>query len=536
MELLDEIWQLIFARHLDAVDTLRCRRVSKRFRFLVDQLCLTELAVYGHKPSMPGLCSPCYGDYDHDPFHWIQVYQFDFGPNSSSFQIVFRNLKFLQLDLDLKRNCGKIFNLELLNEFTGLEKLYTNTVVIRTTQTLRLPRLKVFSIKLYSEREYDNRPATSYFRFNYKKQPRLVLDSKVEKLFCARATILLVINHPENIKFLEYRRDDLPRNSAWGAEQLILFKNLKILYSPVSKTVADAFQELKKLDELHLDRFEGGARNWNEQKQFISQLMKTATSSSKVKIYFSGVSAPFEWDGKFIPLNLKIANYHKLADCVSEVKEINYENLTWCLNDQRANFVRNGIALNESGFPVDFFRKFRYIKIVEIDQRVGLDELAPFLSQCTRLTKLKFWNNSLSQPLLDQLPMLCGSLKMFSVSDSSDISLDFWPVYGLKKLFKLEVDSKGIIDTPLDLVRLFKSCRYLVYVRLKYVRNEKKGMSTVHASGNCVPKCSFEFLHQKIRNWNYDGLEYHLEVINEDCKEFGRKLAQNCNLNMSRIF
>lgn len=46
MDLLDEIWQLIFREYLDLVKTIRCRMVSKRFKFLIDQLSSDQLSAY----------------------------------------------------------------------------------------------------------------------------------------------------------------------------------------------------------------------------------------------------------------------------------------------------------------------------------------------------------------------------------------------------------------------------------------------------------------------------------------------------------
>ena len=98
MELLDEIWHFIFTEHLDLVETIWFRRVSKRFKSLVDQLRPTELLVYDHSPST--YAASDHAGEDRDPSHWIQLYRLELKPNSS-FHIVFANLRVLELNMPL---------------------------------------------------------------------------------------------------------------------------------------------------------------------------------------------------------------------------------------------------------------------------------------------------------------------------------------------------------------------------------------------------------------------------------------------------
>ena len=72
---------------------------------------------------------------------------------------MFANLRFLQLDTEIVESKNE-FKLEILNEFVRLEKLYLNTVVISRSRTLRLPELKVLSLKLESYNEYRGGPST----------------------------------------------------------------------------------------------------------------------------------------------------------------------------------------------------------------------------------------------------------------------------------------------------------------------------------------------------------------------------------------
>lgn len=88
-----------------------------------------------------------------------------FEPNSS-FHGLFANLRVLQLSISLRKliQSEAEFNLEHLNGLIHLEKLFVDTMVISRTQTLLLPKLKVLSIELCSEDEF--------------QEPRLVLDQE----------------------------------------------------------------------------------------------------------------------------------------------------------------------------------------------------------------------------------------------------------------------------------------------------------------------------------------------------------------------
>lgn len=326
MKLLDEIWRLIFTKYLDFVDTARCRLVSKRFKYLIDNLGPTELAIYDCSKFYNQL-EKFYVDHDREPVYWIQLSKlnfFRFKPNSS-FQIMFKHLKFLQIYLSLnalsrdEKKLFKKFNLEFLNEFTSLEKLYLNEVSISRSQTLRLPRLKVFSIELFSRREAREDPR--FYGINYRKQPFLVLDSKVERLFCARAT-LLVINHPECIEFLECRRDE------FKTEQLAQFKSLKVIYLPASESVVAAFRVLESLEELHLNKYDRYANRDQQRGNLIRQLInERGTSRRNVKIYFSDILLPFKGPLFAACLQLRIEHYHELIGRVREVSFVWYESL-----------------------------------------------------------------------------------------------------------------------------------------------------------------------------------------------------------------
>lgn len=98
------------------------------------------------------------------------------------------------LDVLLKRvskSKEQFINLGFLNTFNRLEELYLERVFIGKRQILQLPKLRMLSIELDLTAEYE-------IDSRLDKLPRLVLRSKVQRLFCkGLTTYYLVIEHPE---------------------------------------------------------------------------------------------------------------------------------------------------------------------------------------------------------------------------------------------------------------------------------------------------------------------------------------------------
>lgn len=482
MDLLDELWSLIFREHLDFLDTVQCRRVSKRFKFLIDRLRPSELFVYGSQ------VSSLYRTYrdDRDPAMWIQLRRFYFEANSS-FQILFVNLRFLQLDIEIGifgiYDYKKQFNLELLNEFVRLEKLYLNTVVISRSRTLRLPELKVLSINLNSRNEYKESPARPE-RINYNREPRLTIDCKVETLLGARPT-LMVINHPECVQHLA--TSYWTRKVLMGKE-LRRFKNLRVLSTQITTALLDAFPIFEHLQELHLDCV---FHDLHVKEQLLDLLRKRSEwKRTELKVYICDllVDPNFDPSEQLIccpRLWEKIANYHRLPDRVRHVFQIDYHVLGCFLTHFSAGFSRSGIAL-ERGLPTNFFEKFPNIKTIEIYQsEIGNEEqFAWLLSKCTRLIVLRFLRRYLSQSLLNCLPVVSRNLKELYVSGyrNDATPLDLSPLYELRLLFALEIDSDDAgPNSAFDVNILLENCCYLTQINLKHIQilNDRVGFYRV---------------------------------------------------------
>ena len=514
LNLPDELWVLIFRKYLDGIDTIRSRQVSKRFKFLIDRFCMSELLVYGS--SYLGYLH--YTD-DREPGLWLWLSEFNFAANSALLNM-FAKLKFLQMNIGLYKE----FNLEIFNEFIELEKLYLIKVVISRSQSLRLPKLRVLSIRIITEKQskYSGKVQE---RIDYSREPRLMLDSKVEKLsyhyvhYYAEYNVLELKN-PECIEALHCR-------GGVHVNMLSLLQNLRVLcingleLKKLSEVI-DVFEKLKKLEEFHLDIYIGKI-----EKQLIEKLMSLeAVLGRKIKVFLLGISIPFERPISNFDLNtldLRIANYQKLTNRV-RYPEVEYDTLIRSLDQQRDQLTRNGVVL-KNGFPICFFEKHQSIMVVDVRKSEAVDEerFLWFLSQCTRLVKLRINRDLLSESLLNRLPTSCCQLKHLSIygEHSNEIQMDWSSVYKLfiyklRSLLELEIIYAGVSGWPPDLALLFEQCRHLARVHLDCIEIWKRRLYTVRF----YRKNYIGQFDQIDRKYNREKLLLNLNKIAEECKEY----------------
>lgn len=470
--LLDELWSLIFREYLDLVDLVRMREVCKRFKFLVDQLGLSEVLVFNYPIRFLNVLKV-----DKVPYLWIRSRGFELElncPKFIAFRTLFANLKHLQLGIALGRDG---LNLEVLNEFTKLEKLHVEEMRIKRDLVLRLPKLRTLSIRLQSEREYILRPH-EVKRLNYDREPHLVVDSRVETLICKRLN-LIRLKHPECIEFLE---SEIANRDNIGS-----FQNLRVLHTVITESILANFQILNHLQEIHL--------SWNKCKmmpdvagelvRMIDQLSgKNCELKKNVKIYFLNfpLTRPlkelfldlleYRTISGFFLLDLlaaRIRQYHNLIGPVPCVESVDYLPLIRCLDAERANFLRNQVMLDDQQFPMDFFLKFQDIRKVYVAEApVDEERFLFFLGQCPKLVQLFFEEDSLSQPVLNRLPIACKKLQVLFIRGfgSRTYRLDFSPVYKLKELFTLEILTRLKLENPLNFIRLLEECRFLSNITL----------------------------------------------------------------------
>lgn len=510
-DLLDELWSLIFRDHLDdLVAVLRMREVCKRFKFLVDQLGLSEVLIFRYPVPFLNVLKV-----DKEPRHWIRWDDFQLEQNCPKFigfRNLFANLKHLQMSI---ADGNEYLNLEVLNEFTKLEKLYVASMLINRDLVLRLPMLKTLSVRLRSERERHTRP-NQIWRINYDEEPHLVVHSKVETLICERLNLIRLI-HPECIEVLE--------SEIASRDNVASFQNLRVLHTFITKAILDKFQSLNKPQEIYLS-WKGDAvmpARANEQIRMIDQLAsKNRELGKNVNIFFLNfpLTRPvkehvpglpgYSWSSNNFDFNLmaaRIRHYHQLIGPVPCVEHVHYPLLIRSLDAESANFFRNQVILDDHQFPVDFFRKFPDIRKVYLGEaQVDEERFLHFLGQCPKLVHLKFLADSLRQPILDRLPLVCRRLQVLYVRGGRlPSSLDFSPIYKLKQLFTLWFTVK--LENPLNWIRLLEECRYLSRIWSDSFRIERSGPKSFQLEWNEVSG------YVEMKNLSYEQLKENFEKI-----------------------
>ena len=88
-----------------------------------------------------------------------------------------------------------------------------------------------------------------------------------------------------------------------------------------------------------------------------------------------------------------------------------------------------------------------------------------FLEQCTKIAELLFKNDSLRQPVLNQLPTKCRRLQNLFVRDIRS-PIDFNPIYKLNELLQLTIGVGEHLENPPNCIRLLNECRYLTNISL----------------------------------------------------------------------
>lgn len=482
--MLDEIWMMIFRDHLDLLDVVRMRQVCKRFQCLVDQMSRTDLIV------SCGSFPVCF-ETEKEPETIFVLDEHDqnglkFLPNSPrfrAFQAFFANLKSLYLYIHPKEESK--FNIETLNEFTKLERLRLYAIQISKDQTLNLSMLKTLTIGLSKKEKI--------------LSPHLIIDSKLRTLICGSLN-LIKLNHPESIEFL--------KSNIAKEDNLLMFKNLRVLQTAISEPILNDFQNLSNLKEIrfywnrfacrfYLVELNAGRITLHPSKMIDQLVLKSSELKKNVKIYLSDVLLtkpvneifPGLDDATFRDLEVfsneqlaaRIQHYHNLASpVICGSGHVDYIHLVRCLDDERGNLLRNQVTLNARQFPTDFFVKFEGIRRVNVNRALEDEErFVYFLSRCSRLIHLEFRRDSLVQTVLNQLPTACSRLKLLwvgaPVEDPNNV-LDFSPVYKLKKLFQLWIrrdagveDTFELVNQP-NVVRLLEECRYLNDIKLNTLR------------------------------------------------------------------
>ena len=465
-DLPDEVLLMILSEYLPVSDLVKCRLLSKRFNFLVDnfvKLKRLEFDYYGRFFNTTQTCQLSYVTDKQkaaEPTNVNQLVICNFPvfylPRHSSFQLLCSNLKSLTLTVNFKLT---ILNMAELNGLVKLEQLFIYKLFILDTYprpALDLPNLKLLSIQ--SVRFLQYREAG--------RIQKLVVRSKIKQLFYQAdfEGSSLELKHPDHVSLLKI---------ANLKENLSSFKNLRVLHcKSISEPNANILELLPNLEEISLQAY---CPEEEHTRRTVSQLMsqRAALNRHQLKIYYFGVllNKPYEdydfekFEPKFDNLvAMHLHHYGQLAEHLPYVYRVNYDAE---LADRLADsVVGKKLPLNSHGFPVDFFERTN-IQEIRISEIPNSDRLASFLKQCKRVRELHFERKAgaqLEQSLVDLIADLYAfSLNWLSILDVNK-ELDLGPVSNLNQPLTLKV-------IPLDLrfiLELFRKSRNLYCVYTNY--------------------------------------------------------------------
>ena len=269
----DEL-RLIFD-FLSLKELVKCRRVCKTFRSVVDSIRIRELLILANRTYYELYYEDLGWFHSDRPIHSknsLVVRSPCWALRSSSFRTLGQNLKFLSFKYQLWGS-----NLELLNSFLWLEELWILHVehCSNVKATLRLQNLKKIAFSLQTDTYYDS------------TLPWVVLDTpSLEDVRVERGLHLVQFKFGATVKRLQIGRCE---RTFELLEQFLELKNLEG-FSCTYPAFLDAFDVLKfKPDLKRIECHRHKSRKQFDVKRLIERLLKQkAEWNLPVAIYFEG--------------------------------------------------------------------------------------------------------------------------------------------------------------------------------------------------------------------------------------------------------
>lgn len=481
----DEVLAMILRDYLCPDELISCRLISKRFRFVIDcQVYLKELIIY---------CNHLRGgefrvDLTHvsdEPVNYKNSIKLR--PDKlwlkPSFPRLFANLNALELNLDTEMTAD---TLNALNGLAKLEKLVLNFVFFTSENdlldlpVLSPPNLKILSLNLIGT-DLD-RKRERFLRFLRrrarltsnpvaipKEQPKLVVSSKIEKLFLTsrRSLSSIRLSYPKQVIYL---RISDPERLDNHLSTLTKLRTLKF-HAPY-KPCPNILEMCANLEEINIAMNPLGDEYEARTRRFLGHLItqKSVLGRSGLRIYFNDVlmDKPIEVGPRF-QLGMQVTNYQRLANGQSpDCKTIHFEKEVALVDEQKESFQRDGVELNEHHFPTWFFSRFHNIRQVLVYEISNENRFIWFLKQCKNLCKINFRNPCLTQPILNLLPNLSEPfrcLEIVGIDKAGQDGLDYGPVFRISQIEWLDFQ----IQLDLQIVpEFFEKSRFLGILHVHY--------------------------------------------------------------------
>ena len=441
-------------KFLSLRDLVRCRAVSRQFKFYSDEIGVNELVVTSDFSLCLNLPSrvPCTTWYITNTAINFENY---INPDmlvrckSSPLKLV-QQLKFLHLHV-----YEGDFNVKILNHFKQLVHLeiYLNSKWFNRVRrarrngpkTLILPNLKVLVLR-------DDPPDDS-------NAPFALSTPKLEVLMCKKIRRIQA-EYPEAIKRLSCDYS--------GENEAMKFKNLQILDYQCKNDNLDqiplsTWRHLKELNlEVDQNIFWRSVRDEVFRNSLVHLLgQKETLKREELKLYLNDVLLS---DAKQLP---DLEN-------VGDESLLNHQTFIcdyfWFKNHQvlrRAtypgrNFVNfNKLVQQEVHLSADFFVRFPQIRNLTAAGLVSRDAFECFLEHASALRALRLTNTLLDQTFMDNLPNINRRLISLEVNGSSVLVANFNFILQFEQLEEFQTDRQfGSLELASTAFRQLKELQY----------------------------------------------------------------------------
>ena len=374
-------------------DLVRCRTVSRQFKFYADRTKLTELVVKGKAWSKPKNWLGT--DRQIDSEHSITLKAFK-SARSSPFKLD-QQLKFLHI---WSRSNDSTYNaLNGLKQLQHLE-IFANYPSGRTRR-LVLPNLKVLAIQ----------KSDSFFL----KTPKL------EVLSC-RSMSGIEFAYPETIRRVECG------NESDDFGELARLSSIEVLDLNLDEEGflgLNGLSSLSSLKELHLQ-----LSLWAISEHGDEELLNSVLNLMRRDDLKLSVNEMLLIDAKQLPIPKE--QTHVGYDSENNFKFINYRLLRRDSYPEVTSLNFNLLMSLDFEISKDFFERFPRIQKLIATDVIDRELFEWFLKNATALRELKLVETSVDQATVDRLPMLSSQLTRLELYESSGL------VTNLKFLLQFE--------------------------------------------------------------------------------------------------
>lgn len=410
----------VFREQLKLPDLLNCRRVSKRFRDVVDSQLLKELFVFGNLN-----VSPFY--IFRTPNLRNQFKQPDLSLLNTRPFHTFTGLRSLSVHISITNPAN-------LNKFDNLERLYVRKITIGGHFDLFLLNLRTLFIECIECTD----------------QKILMIHSPVvRKLSCERLEEINLVSHDSvrNLTIRSFRNLDLSKFENLQALTLD-FKEVQFVAKDVDR-LQESISTLNNLKQLRFDSIYSDEISNVHVNRVVQSLLKDRPA---LKIFLFNIQATEENSATLI--YLRSADWRK----VFKTQITNYKLLNgWPEAHSASVFYKSLCKIFKKELPNDFFVKFANIRSIFAGQIADPDRFVRFVNSCKDLNCLTLNIANLKRPFFGRLSL--SRLAMHSLTlIGQNTEVDYGFIFQLDHLWSCRIGQAPNAET---VIALYRACKHL---------------------------------------------------------------------------